>query len=273
MKETWVSQSLKELNVKRKKLFPIVHKDLWKWYIAQHENFWSSGEIDLTNDKDDWEQKLNIQERELLTRVFTFLSKVDSTINDNLITNFMNEIHIRECKNFFAIQHAIEIVHEETYEIFINELVPNVKNVNIRNDETLEGAMKVKFDWVDKWMDNKKPLEYRIFSFAILEGVMLQGTFACINWFKPRNILSGLCFANKKIATDENIHKNEYMVLITSFVRELEDKHLKNIVEEALFVEDISIDWYLETPIGDLTADSVKKYVRFLMSDFLRGIG
>ena len=44
-------------------LFPIQHDDIWKFYKDSEASFWTAEEIDLSQDLNDWENKLNDDER------------------------------------------------------------------------------------------------------------------------------------------------------------------------------------------------------------------
>ena len=63
-------------------------------------------------------------------------------------------------------------------------------------------------------MSKDKPLEERLLAFCILEGVMLQGPFTCINYFRLKGTMNGLTYLNEKISKDEYLHKLHLVILM-----------------------------------------------------------
>ena len=52
-----------EDNKDRFVIFPIQHHDLWQWYKTAEASFWTAEEIDLSQDPNDWSNKLTDDER------------------------------------------------------------------------------------------------------------------------------------------------------------------------------------------------------------------
>ena len=44
-------------------LFPIKHEDIWKMYKKAEASFWTAEEMDLSKDKNDWDNKLTDSEK------------------------------------------------------------------------------------------------------------------------------------------------------------------------------------------------------------------
>ena len=74
---------LKE-NKDRFVLFPIQHPDLWEFYKKAEASFWTAEEIDLSQDINDWENKLNDNEKHFIKHVIGFFSASDGIVNENL---------------------------------------------------------------------------------------------------------------------------------------------------------------------------------------------
>lgn len=102
-------------NKQRFVLFPIKHNDIWRMYKKAEASFWTAEEIDLGTDLNDWEKKLNADERHFISHVLAFFAASDGIVNENLATKFMNEVQIPEARCFYGFQIAIENIHSETY--------------------------------------------------------------------------------------------------------------------------------------------------------------
>jgi len=68
---------------KRFVLFPIVYEDIWQMYKKQVASFWTTEEIDLSNDMRDWE-KLSNDEQKYIKHVLAFFAASDGIIVENL---------------------------------------------------------------------------------------------------------------------------------------------------------------------------------------------
>jgi hypothetical protein len=61
-------------NPKRFVLFPIQYEAVWRAYKAAEASFWTAEEVDLSKDMDDWENKLNDDERKFISSVLAFFA-------------------------------------------------------------------------------------------------------------------------------------------------------------------------------------------------------
>ena len=57
--KTTLSNKLIKENKNRFVIFPIKHHDIWEWYKKMEASFWTAEEIDLHQDLNDWNTKLN----------------------------------------------------------------------------------------------------------------------------------------------------------------------------------------------------------------------
>ena len=105
-------------------LFPINSKYLgvWQLYKKALSVFWTAEEIDLTKDKNDWEN-LNENERYFIKNILAFFAGSDGIVNENIQNRFINEIDDQEVKCFYAFQESMENIHSETYSLLIDTLV------------------------------------------------------------------------------------------------------------------------------------------------------
>lgn len=85
-------------NPKRFVLFPIQYPQVWKMYKKSEASFWTTEEIDLGSDMNDWNNKLNDDERLFISTVLAFFAASDGIVNENLAIRFMNEVQIPEAR-------------------------------------------------------------------------------------------------------------------------------------------------------------------------------
>lgn len=79
-------------------IFPINHHAIWEMYKKAEASFWVSEEIDLSQDINDWNQKLNNDERYFISHVLAFFAASDGIVNENLAIRFMNEVQVPEAR-------------------------------------------------------------------------------------------------------------------------------------------------------------------------------
>ena len=110
-------------NPNRFVLFPIQHDDIWKYYKDNEACFWTAEEIDLSQDLNDWANKLNDNERHFIKHVLAFFAASDGIVNENLAENFVAEVQYTEAKFFYGFQIMMENIHSETYSLLIDTYI------------------------------------------------------------------------------------------------------------------------------------------------------
>ncbi len=147
-------------------IFPIKHQDLWEWYKKQEACIWTAEEIDLHTDLNDWNNKLNDDERYFIKHVLAFFAASDGIVNENLAENFVNEVQYPEAKFFYGFQIMMENIHSETYSLLIDTYVKDEaeKHELFHAIETFP-AIKEKAEWALKWIESDSFAE-RLIAFA-----------------------------------------------------------------------------------------------------------
>ena len=140
-------EPLLDENTKRYALFPIEHDDIWQMYKKNEASFWSFEEIDLTQDRGDYES-LSDNEKFFVNKVLSFFAVSDGIVNENLLQNFGAEVVYQEARCFYGFQIAIENIHAETYSQLIEAFVKN-KQDHMKLFKAIENdkCIKKKADW------------------------------------------------------------------------------------------------------------------------------
>ena len=177
-----ITEPILQENKDRFVLFPIKHNDIWAMYKKAEASFWTAEEIDLSSDVQDWENKLNDDEKHFIKHVLAFFAASDGIVNENLAINFLNEAQYPEARCFYGFQIMMENIHSETYSLLIDTYIkdPAEKDKLFHATETLECIGK-KADWALKWIE-KGGFAERLIAFAAVEGIFFSGSFCSIFW-------------------------------------------------------------------------------------------
>ena len=255
-------------------IFPIQHHDIWEWYKKMEASFWTAEEIDLHQDLDDWNNKLNKDEKYFIKHILAFFAASDGIVNENLAENFVNEVQYSEAKFFYGFQIMMENIHSETYSLLIDTYVKDdtEKNKLFQAIEVFP-AIKKKADWALRWIESDSFAE-RLIAFAAVEGIFFSGAFCSIFWLKKRGLMPGLTFSNELISRDEGVH--------CDFAVHLHNKHLVNkvpqerieeIILDALNIEREFVTESLPVSLIGMNAKLMTQYLEFVTDRLLTELG
>lgn len=255
-------------------LFPIVHDDIWKMYKKAEASFWTAEEIDLSSDQNDWENKLNDNERHFIKHVLAFFAASDGIVNENLAENFVAEVQYTEAKFFYGFQIAIENIHSETYSLLIDTYVKDnaEKNKLFHAIDTIDCVRK-KADWALRWIDNGS-FQERLVAFAAVEGIFFSGSFCSIFWLKKRGLMPGLSFSNELISRDEGLHCDFACLLYNNHVvNKLPQETVTAIIADAVKIEKEFVSDALPVKLIGMNSDLMCQYIEFVADRLLVELG
>ena len=256
-------------------IYPIVHSDLWQQFKRQEASFWTAEEIDLTDDRRDWE-RLKAEEQHFIKHVLAFFAASDGIVNENLCYRFANEVQYPEARAAYTFQAAMETIHSETYSLLIDTYVsdPAEKTHLLRAIETIP-AVKKKAEWALKWMGADAPFSQRLLAFACVEGIFFSGSFCAIFWLKHRGLgMKGLTFSNELISRDEAAHTDfAIKVLRNHIVNKPDVKTVHSIVSDAVSIEKEFVCDALPVSLIGMSADGMSSYIEFVADRLLADMG
>ena len=77
--------------------------DIWRMYKKALASFWTTEEVDLGRDMEDW-LKLKDDEQYFIKHVLAFFAASDGIVNENLVERFMCEVQVPEARAFYGFQ-------------------------------------------------------------------------------------------------------------------------------------------------------------------------
>lgn len=260
-------------NKNRFVLFPIEHHDIWRFYKQAEASFWTSEEIDLSQDIKDWDN-LSPNEKHFISHVLAFFAASDGIVNENLVQHFADEVQYTEAKFFYGFQIAIENIHSETYSLLIDSYIkdPKERHRLFNAIDTIEWVKK-KADWALRWISEGSFVE-RLIAFAAIEGIFFSGSFCSIFWLKKRGLMPGLTFSNELISRDEGLHCDFACLLYDQHIKhKLPQDQVTRIIADAVAIETEFVSEALPVKLIGMNAELMTQYIQFVADRLLLELG
>ena len=262
-------------NKSRYCLFPIQHNDLWQLYKKQVASFWTSEECEYTADRDDFDNKLTDDERHFVKMVLAFFASSDGIVIDNLGQRFLAEAKAPELVANYTIQMFMEQIHSEVYSLLIDSYISNEKEKRKLFNAIEEiPCIKKKADWAIKWINDKESnYATRLVAFACMEGILFSSSFACIYYFKKRNLLKALTFTNELISRDEGMHTELACLVYRKLNNKLSEETIHKIIKSAV---DLEIDFTtisLPCNLIGMNSGLMVEYIKFVADRLATQLG
>ncbi len=237
-------------------------------------SFWTAEEIDLSQDLNDWNNKLNADEKYFIKHILAFFAASDGIVNENLAENFVNEVQYAEAKFFYGFQIMMENIHSETYSLLIDTYVKDeAEKADLFNALEVFPAIKKKADWALKWIESDSFAE-RLIAFAAVEGIFFSGAFCSIYWLKKRGLMPGLTFSNELISRDEGVHCDFAVHLHNHhLVNKVSKERIRTIIVDALNIEREFITESLPVSLIGMNAGLMTQYLEFVADRLLVELG
>lgn len=267
-------------------IFPIKNSQIYNFYESARSCFWIEKELDFSKDKDDWDNKLNNDEKYFISNILAFFAQSDQIVNINLEERFMEDVNNLPkdlkiyTKLFYNFQKMMEDIHSITYETLLELYISDQNKKNIlKNAISNIPTIAKKSDWAFKWINDKSSsFGTRLIAFAVLEGIFFSGSFCAIYWIKEKNILNGLCKSNEFISRDEGMHR-DFAILLYNILKNRNDydincdeTKIKLIIKEAVEIEQEFITSSFNCNLIGMNSKEMKNYIEFVADNLLENL-
>ncbi len=249
-------------------------------WLTQQRLHWLPEEVPLADDVKDWRNNLTAGEQNLVTQIFRFFTQADVEVNNCYMRHYSRVFTPTEVCMMLAAFSSMETVHIAAYSHLLDTIgMPEAEYSAFLHYK----EMKDKYDYmhefnVDSLTDIAKTLA--VFG-AFTEGLQLFASFAILMNFPRHNKLKGMGQIVTWSVRDETLHTQSIIRLFKTFIAENPEvwteqlqqdlyKACQTIVEH----EDAFIDLAFEMgPIDGLTAEDVKRYIRYIADRRLEQLG
>lgn len=255
--------------------------DLWKTMLA---NTWFPEEVNLNQDKRDYNGTLTPQEKVGYDRALAQLIFMDSLQTNNLIDNVNPYITSPEINLVLVRQAYEEALHSQSYAVMVESISANTDE--IYDMWKVDMQLRAKNDYIAQVYEDlaANPTERNIlkamFANQILEGIYFYSGFCYFYTLARSGKMLGSAQMIRFIQRDEVTHLYLFSKLINSVRRERQDLFTKDLEDEviemfkkAVEVESAWGDYITQGQILGLTKEIIEKYIQFLADERLGKVG
>jgi ribonucleoside-diphosphate reductase beta chain len=253
--------------------------DAW---LKHEQSHWLMTEVPMQEDVKDWQTRLTDAEKAFLTNIFRFFTQGDIDVAGAYVNNYLPHFPQPEVRMMLLGFAAREALHVAAY----SHLIETLGMPESTYQEFLEyESMAEKHDYfqaLSMETQNKQQIATNIAAFsAFTEGMQLFSSFIMLLNFPRHGKMKGMGQIVTWSIVDETQHAENMIKLFREYVNEnLEvwndetKSKIYTIAEKMVELEDKFID--LAFAMGDmeeLTAEDVKKYIRYIADRRLISLG
>jgi ribonucleoside-diphosphate reductase beta chain len=253
--------------------------DAW---LKHEQSHWLHSEVPMLEDVKDWKKKLTKEEKQFLTHIFRFFTQGDIDVAGGYVNNYLPYFPQPEIRMMLLGFAAREALHVAAY----SHLIETLGLPETTYNEFMEYAeMKEKHDYVMNIAGQnttKENTAAHIATFsAFTEGMQLFSSFIMLLNFPRHGKMKGMGQIVTWSIVDETQHTENMIKLFRTYIeenREIWNDELKGrlytVAERMVELEDKFIDLAFQMgPMEDLTAEDVKKYIRYIADRRLISLG
>ena len=253
--------------------------DAW---LKHEQSHWLHTEVPMLEDVKDWKKKLTKEEKQFLTHIFRFFTQGDIDVAGGYVNNYLPYFPQPEIRMMLLGFAAREALHIAAYSHLIETLgLPDTTY----NEFMAYAEMKEKHDYVMNISGQNTTKEntathIAVFS-AFTEGMQLFSSFIMLLNFPRHGKMKGMGQIVTWSIVDETQHTENMVKLFRTYIQENNEiwndelkGRLYTIAERMVELEDKFIDLaFAMGAMEDLSAEDVKKYIRYIADRRLISLG
>jgi ribonucleoside-diphosphate reductase beta chain len=251
-------------------------------WLKHEQAHWLHTEVPMLEDVKDWNKKLTPSQKHFLTNIFRFFTQGDIDVAGGYVQNYLPYFPQPEVRMMLLGFAAREALHIAAY----SHLIETLGMPESTYAEFLEyQQMRDKHDYItDIASQNttKENTAAHIATFsAFTEGMQLFSSFIMLLNFPRHGMMRGMGQIVTWSIVDETMHAENMIKMFRTFSEENRDiwndelkGRIYTIAEQMVMLEDKFIDLAFEMgEMPNLTAEDVKKYIRYIADRRLISLG
>lgn len=256
------------LLTKRLAFKPFEYQWAYDAWFKQQNAHWLHSEINMQNDVNDWSNKLDHKEKNVIGNILKGFTQTETIVGDYWSSYVSDWFQIPEIKMMAITFGAFEGIHATAYS-YLNDTLGLTDFEAFLEDEATMNKLNslMEIDKDDTSLTNIAR-SLALFS-ACAEGIQLYSSFAVMLSFKLKNLMNGISQQMIFSIRDESLHSESGCHLFRDLISENPDiwtEELKSQIYEGI---DLSIKnefFYIDKifELGDLetiTKDQLKNFI------------
>ena len=215
-------------NNQRFTLFPITQQKAWELYKQREGTLWVAEELDLREDVNDWDNTLNITQKNFVQDLIAYFACYGWKTNSKFITEFSSEIELPEIRSYYGFQQAVENIHMEVYSILADTFVTGGFERSLL-------LLTKKEEWTLRQFRNA--FGNRLVAFAITESIFFCSLFCAAKRISRSNIMQGLSRGINLVAKDKRASLTFSMHMYSGVANKLSPFDICKMIQEAVEIE------------------------------------
>ena len=252
-------------------------------YTAWHKQqsiVWLPEEVPMSDDIQDWQNKLSSEERNLLTQCFRFFTQADVGVNCCYTDYYLRIFGPTEIRMMLCAFANMETIHMGAYAYLLDTVgMPESEYHTFMQYQ----EMRDKWELLQRLEDVS--LEGIAASLALygafVEGLQLFASFAILMNFPRFNKMKGMGQVVTWSVRDETLHTQSIILLFRTFISENSflwtkalQERISNACQEVINLEDRFIDLAFEQGgVQGMEPQDVKNYIRYIGNRRLTQLG
>jgi len=261
---------------------PFSYPWMYESWLKHEQSHWLHTEVPMMEDVQDWKKRLSKEEKQFLTQIFRFFVQGDIDVAGGYVKNYLPYFPQPEARMMLLGFAAREALHVAAY----SHLIETLGLPETTYNEFLEYAeMKEKHEYVmdissQNTTKQNTATHIAVFS-AFTEGMQLFSSFIMLLNFPRHGKMKGMGQLITWSIVDETQHAESMIKLFRTYIeenREIWNDELKSriytIADKMVQLEDKFIDLAFNMgAMEELTAEDVKKYIRYVADRRLISLG
>ena len=248
--------------------------------VESEKAHWGEWEAKLQDDVAQWQSgKLTPQEKNHITQILRLFTQSDVAVGTNYLEHYIKQFKNNEIRGMLTSFANREFVHQRSYALLNDTLgLPEEEYSAFLNYK----QMKDKIEFMGQIdTTTQTGLAKAIARSVMNEGMSLFSAFAMLLNYQRYGLMKGMCEIVEWSVRDETLHCDGMVRLFREFCKEhpkiVTDEFKKDIYQmfrDGVALEDAVVDAAFELgPVKDLTADDIKKYIRYIADRRLIQLG
>lgn len=254
-------------------------------YKNMLKNFWIPEEINMTNDRKQWQNELTADEKDTFKKIIGLLAFLDSIQTDysGRVAEYLTDSSLMALMQILSFQ---EVIHNQSYSYVLSSLVSKQEQDEVfefwKHDPILIERNGFIADGYEKFINNPTPRTFMesIVYDIILEGLFFYAGFAFFYDLRRNGKMTGTSEMIGYINRDEQLHVKLFTQIFLELLAENPEldndeteEFVINTFKKATELELKWADYIIGYKFDGIDYDEMEEYIKFTANKRVSHLG